>query len=97
MPRIETFVLGPSSPEISTCAKWRVEAFGDIIETGIEAERKSLEAFTSDQSGQAAVVAKLDGILAGTCLWFALNLSHAIRSRRGLRVCTLPRSIVATA
>jgi GNAT superfamily N-acetyltransferase len=68
MPRIETLVLGPSSPEISTCAKWRVEAFGDIIETGIEAERKSLEAFTSDQSGQAAVVAKLDGILAGTCL-----------------------------
>jgi predicted N-acetyltransferase YhbS len=68
MPRIEIFVLRPSSAEISTCAKWRVEAFGDVLETGAEAEKKSLEAFTSDQSGQAALVAKLDGVLAGTCL-----------------------------
>jgi GNAT superfamily N-acetyltransferase len=68
MPRIEIFVLGPSSPEISTRAEWRVEAFGDVLETGVEAEKKSLEAFTSDQSGQAALVAKLDGVLAGTCL-----------------------------
>jgi GNAT superfamily N-acetyltransferase len=68
MPPIETFVLRPSSPEISTCAKWRVEAFGDVLETGVEVQKKSLEAFTSDQSGQAAVVTKLDGILAGTCL-----------------------------
>lgn len=68
MPRIEIFVLGPSSPEISTCAKWRVDAFGHVLETGVEAEKKSLEAFTSDQSGQAAVIAKLDGMLAGTCL-----------------------------
>jgi GNAT superfamily N-acetyltransferase len=68
MPRIEIFVLGPSSPEISTCAKWRAETFGDVLETGVEAEKKSLEAFTSDQSGQVAVVAKLDGILAGMCL-----------------------------
>jgi GNAT superfamily N-acetyltransferase len=68
MPRIEIFVLGRSSPEISACAKWRVEAFGDVLETDVEAEKKSLEAFTSDQSGQVAVVAKLDGILAGICL-----------------------------
>jgi predicted N-acetyltransferase YhbS len=68
MPRIETFVLRPSSPEISTGAKWRVEAFGDVLETSVEIEKKSLEAFISDQSGQTAVVAKLDGILAGTCL-----------------------------
>jgi hypothetical protein len=44
MPPIETFVLRPSSPEISTCAKWRVEAFGDVLETGVEVEKKSLEA-----------------------------------------------------
>jgi len=68
MPRIEIFVLRPSSAEISTCAKWRVEAFGDVLETGVEAEKKSLEAFTSDQNGQAALVARLDGVLAGTCL-----------------------------
>lgn len=68
MPRIETFVLQTSSPEISTCAKWRVEAFGNVLETGIEVERKSLEAFASDQSAQVAIVAKLDDVLAGTCL-----------------------------
>ena len=68
MPRIEIFLLGPSSPEISTCAKWRVEAFGDVLGTDVEAEKKSLEAFTSDQRGQATLVAKLDGVLAGTCL-----------------------------
>ena len=68
MPRIEIFVLAPSSPEISACAKWRVQTFGDVLETDVEAENKSLEAFTSDQRGQAALVAKLDGVLAGTCL-----------------------------
>lgn len=68
MPRIQTFVLQPSAPEIPACAKWRVEAFGDVLETSVEAEVKSLAAFTSDQRAQTAVVAKLDGVLAGTCL-----------------------------
>lgn len=68
VPRIETFVLHPSSPEISTCAKWRVEAFADVIETDVEAEQRSLKAFASDQTTQVALVAKLDGVLAGTCL-----------------------------
>jgi predicted N-acetyltransferase YhbS len=68
VPRIETFVLHPSSPELFTCAKWRVEAFADILEKDVEGEQKSLEAFTSDQTEQVALVAKLDGVLAGTCL-----------------------------
>ena len=68
VPRIETFVLHPSSPEISTCAKWRVEAFADVIETDVEAEQRSLKAFASDQSVQVALVARLDGVPAGTCL-----------------------------
>jgi predicted N-acetyltransferase YhbS len=68
MRRIETFVLLPRSPEISTCAKWRVEAFANVIETDVEAEHRSLEAFTSDQTVQVALVAKLDGVLAGSCL-----------------------------
>jgi GNAT superfamily N-acetyltransferase len=68
MPQIVTFVLQPSSPEISTCAKWRVEAFGDVLETSVEAEKKSLLAFASDQSAQIALVAKLDSVLAGICL-----------------------------
>ena len=68
MPEIETFVLQPSSLEIPICARWRVEAFGDVLERSVEAEQRSLEAFTSDQSRQAALVAKADGVLAGTCL-----------------------------
>jgi GNAT superfamily N-acetyltransferase len=68
MSGIETFILRPSAPELSTCAKWRVEAFSDVLEAGVEAEERSLQAFTSDQNGQLALVAKLDGILAGTCL-----------------------------
>jgi hypothetical protein len=32
VPRIETFVLHPSSPELFTWAKWRVEAFADLLE-----------------------------------------------------------------
>ncbi len=68
MPRIETFILRPSALELSTCAKWRVEAFGDVLNASVEAEEKSLQAFTSDQNGQVALVAKLDGVLAGTCL-----------------------------
>jgi predicted N-acetyltransferase YhbS len=68
VPGIETFVLHPSSPEIATCAKWRVEAFGDVLERTVEAERRSLEVFTADQSRQAALVARSDGALAGICL-----------------------------
>src|SRR3974390_1280534 len=74
MPPIETFVLQPSSAEISVCAKWRVEAFGDVLETGVEAEKKSLEAFASDQSAQVALVAKRDGVLAGICLLVRFEL-----------------------
>jgi hypothetical protein len=47
--RIETLVLHPSSPELFTCAKWRVEAFADVLEKDLEGEQKSLEAFTTDQ------------------------------------------------
>jgi predicted N-acetyltransferase YhbS len=68
VPRIETFVLHPSSPELFTCAKWRAEAFADVLENDLEGEQKSLEAFTSDRTEQVALVAKLNGVLAGTCL-----------------------------
>jgi len=68
MSRIETFILQPSSLEIATCAKWRVEAFGEVLASTVDAEKRSLEAFTSDQRGQVALIARLDGVLAGTCL-----------------------------
>jgi predicted N-acetyltransferase YhbS len=80
VPRIETFVLQPSSPEIGVCASWRVEAFGEVLERAIEAERRSLEAFTADRSRQAALVARSDGALAGTCLLVQSELQpcHAV-------------------
>jgi predicted N-acetyltransferase YhbS len=45
-----------------------VEAFAGVIETDVEAENRSLEALTSDQTAQVALVARLHGALAGTCL-----------------------------
>jgi GNAT superfamily N-acetyltransferase len=74
MTHIETSVLQPSAPEIATCAKWRVEAFG-VLETSLADESRSLEAFVSDHSQQAALVAKRDGVLAGTCLLVASELA----------------------
>jgi predicted N-acetyltransferase YhbS len=68
VPQIETFVLHPLSPEILTCAEWRLEALADVLETSVEAEQKSLEALTSDHTEQVALIAKLDGVPAGTCL-----------------------------
>jgi predicted N-acetyltransferase YhbS len=65
---IATLVLQPGSPEIATCARWRVEAFNDVLATSQEAEERSLRALTTDQSDEVAIVAKLDGVLAGTCL-----------------------------
>lgn len=68
MPLIETFVLGPSSPEISVCANWRVEAFGNVLGADFAAEKKSLESFVAEQDAQVALIAKRNGELAGTCL-----------------------------
>jgi predicted N-acetyltransferase YhbS len=42
--------------------------FAEVLEKDVEEELKSLEALTSDQTEQVALVAKLNGVLAGTCL-----------------------------
>lgn len=64
---IEISSLHPGSPEIATCARWRVDAFS-VLGASAEKERRSLETFTRDQEKQVALVAKVDGVLAGTCL-----------------------------
>ena len=38
MPNIEVLELQPSSPEIKTCARWRVEASSDVLEGNAEEE-----------------------------------------------------------
>jgi GNAT superfamily N-acetyltransferase len=68
VPHIDIFELQPSSPEIETCAKWRVEAFSDVIEGSAEEERRTLTEFTRNRAAGLALMAKFDGVLAGTCL-----------------------------
>lgn len=68
MPRIEIIVLQPSSPEIAICAQWRVQAFAEVLGTSVEAEHRLLQTFTSDRRGQVALVARSNGVPAGTCL-----------------------------
>jgi GNAT superfamily N-acetyltransferase len=45
-----------------------VETFSDVLDRTIQEEQVSLQALTSDQSEQVALIAKVDGALAGTCL-----------------------------
>ena len=45
-----------------------MEAFSDVLERSVEAEQASLQALVSDQREQVALVAKIDGVLAGVCL-----------------------------
>jgi GNAT superfamily N-acetyltransferase len=68
LPKIATVVLQPSSPEIALCAQWRVQAFADVLGTSVEVEVKLLEALTADRSRQVALVARSNGVPAGTCL-----------------------------
>jgi predicted N-acetyltransferase YhbS len=77
---IETLVLHPHSPELQTCAKWRLEAFPGVLQRSLEAELKSLQAFASDPSEQVALVAKVDDVTTGTCLLVRSELEpqHAL-------------------
>lgn len=68
MASIETWALRPGAPEIALCAKWRLEAFGDVLGDSLEDEIKRLEDFVADGAQQVALVASCDGVPAGTCL-----------------------------
>ncbi|HLG81307.1 MAG TPA: GNAT family N-acetyltransferase [Bradyrhizobium sp.] len=67
MADIQTFVVEPGTPELATCARWRVETFS-VLEASFEQELKSLELFTSDRAHGVALIAKLGGEPIGTCL-----------------------------
>ncbi len=68
MPEIEISVLHADAPEVEACVRWRVAAFAGVLETTFEEELATLRAFTRDQTAQVALVAKIDGVLCGTCL-----------------------------
>ena len=68
VPSIEIFELEPSSPESTTCARWRVEAFSDVLEANAEEEERSLVEFVRNRAAGLALTARFNGVLAGTCL-----------------------------
>lgn len=68
MPEIEISALHADAPEVEACARWRVAAFAGVLETTFEDELATLREFTRDQTAQVALVAKIDGVLCGTCL-----------------------------
>ncbi|WP_022721772.1 GNAT family N-acetyltransferase [Rhodopseudomonas sp. B29] len=67
MSHIDITVLTPGAPEIGICARWRAEAF-PVLGSSTEDERRRLESFVQDQTRQVALLAKLNGVPAGTCL-----------------------------
>ncbi len=68
MASIHTFILQPGAREIALCAKWRLEAFGDVLGASLQDEIKRLEDFVAGGQGQVALMARCDGVPAGTCL-----------------------------
>jgi predicted N-acetyltransferase YhbS len=60
--------LHASSPEIAICARWRIDAFGDVLENTYAQEEARLNEFVAGEPGQAGFVAYWDNIPIGTCL-----------------------------
>ena len=68
MASIQTFILRPGAPGIALCAKWRLEAFGDVLGASLPDEIKRLENFVGGGDDQVALMATCHGAPAGTCL-----------------------------
>jgi GNAT superfamily N-acetyltransferase len=79
MASIETKILGPAALEISILARWRVAAFADVLGTSVENEERVLRAVAADHA-QVALIAKCDGVPAGTCLLVTSEIDplHAV-------------------
>jgi GNAT superfamily N-acetyltransferase len=60
--------LRPDTPEIAICARWRIDAFSDVLGTSHEQEVARLNAFASVPKGEAGFVAYWGEATAGTCL-----------------------------
>ena len=67
MPHIDISKLSPGSPEIALVARWRVDAFA-VLGGDIETERATLDACAADTARHATLIARCDGVPAGTCL-----------------------------
>lgn len=60
--------LLPDTPEITICARWRIDAFSDVLTNSFEQELVTLNEFASVKKGQAGFVAHWDGQPVGVCL-----------------------------
>ena len=60
--------LRPDTPEIAICARWRIDAFSEVLGTSHEKEVARLNAFASVPKGEAGFVAYWGETPAGTCL-----------------------------
>ncbi len=60
--------LFPNTPEIATCARWRIAAFSDVLGTDVEQEQARLNEFASGTERQAGLLAYWNGEPAGVCL-----------------------------
>ena len=64
---IRTFIVKPGTPELAACARWRADAFS-VLDADFERELASLEAFAADPALGVALIARRNGVAAGTCL-----------------------------
>jgi GNAT superfamily N-acetyltransferase len=60
--------LRPGTPEIAICARWRINAFSDVLGNSYEQEVARLNEFASVEQGQAGFVAYWGETPVGTCL-----------------------------
>lgn len=60
--------LQPHTPEIAICARWRIDAFSDVLENTYAQEEQRLNDFLSGGPGQVGFVAYAGNAPAGTCL-----------------------------
>lgn len=68
MTGLQIIALAPGAAEIALCARWRTEAFADVLQASPAAEEAALEAFVAGPPEHVMLLAKLDGVPAGTCL-----------------------------
>lgn len=60
--------LRANTPEIITCARWRIDAFGGVLGNSFREEEARLNVFVSGGPGQVGFVAYVEDTPVGTCL-----------------------------
>jgi len=61
--------LAPGAEAIAICARWRHDAFLKELDYSYEGALRQLDELVARQDGEAALLAEVDGVPAGTCLY----------------------------